>query len=152
MCARAWAFSGDNMGVCLSTEKGVRNVSTGDELMLTVAFVDAAPITVVVKQSDTLGVVREKVRDSIGRPVDGNAMTMRGGGGGGDAVRIGDTTTVKKAKLEPRQMIWFADSREEARVKAVVLRGSRLKQNVARSSRGVKKGIAIERRSSAVAR
>lgn len=138
------------MGVCMSSEKGGRNVSTSEELMITVAFVDGSPVTIVVKQSDTLGMVREKVRDTIGRPVEGNAMTMRSGGG--EAIRIADTTTVKKAKLEARQTIWFADSTEEARVKAVVLRGSRLMQDVARSSRGVKKGIAIERRSSVVAR
>lgn len=138
------------MGVCLSSEKGVRNVCTGEELILTVSYEDAVPFEIVVKQSDTLGVVREKVRDKVRKAVDGSVMTMRAGGS--ESIRIADTTSVKKAKLEPKQMIWFSDSREDARVQAVMLSGSRLKQNVARSSRGVKKGIAIERRSSVVAR
>lgn len=126
-------------------------VVVGDgEQLVTVAFPDIAPVSVVVHGSETLGQVRDKVRALMAkRASDGNptaavagvVMTMRGNGG--DAVQLADTTTVRRARLEPRQYIWFHDQREEDRVRAVVLRASRLTDDVAKNSRGVKKGMRL---------
>lgn len=141
------------MGNCLGGNKkgGATSGRIGeDEQLLTVAFPDIAPLSVAVKSTETLGEVREKVRLLMERraadglptaAVAGCVMTMRANGG--DAVQVDDTTTVRRARLEPRQYIWFHDQREEDRVRAVVLRASRLTDDVAKNSRGVKKGMRL---------
>lgn len=139
------------MGNCLcGGGGGARNVGTSDELLLSVSFESLPPLTVAVRHGDTLAAVRAKVEATMEKraneglptaPVMGHVMTMRAGGG--DACRIADSSTVKKAKLEPRQTIWFSDQAEDDRVKAVVLRSSRLTENIGRNSRGVKEGMRL---------
>lgn len=94
------------MGNCCSDASSPQDAR---KLGLNVAFNGAPPVVVGVKESDTLGQVREKTRAVLSQKgrasvsVHGAIMTMRAGGG--EAVRISDNTTVRKARLENRQTI-----------------------------------------------
>jgi hypothetical protein len=73
--------------------------------------------------------------------VEGKLMTLNADTG--EAHNLTDTMTVREANLESKQYMWFHDQSETTRVEDLILRSSRLQENRAHNSRGVKQGMAL---------
>ena len=73
--------------------------------------------------------------------VEGKIMTVEPDSG--ETIALADNTTVKSCSLEPKQYLWFQDQDEDTRVRKLILRGSRLTEDVTQNSRGVKHGMAM---------
>lgn len=83
-------------------------------------------------------------RRGAGEPyvrIEGKLMTLNPDTG--EAQNLRDEVTAKEASLEPKQYLWFHDSNETTRVEDLILRSSRLNENRAHNSRGVKAGMAM---------
>jgi hypothetical protein len=103
-----------------------------------------------VKATDKIGSIRSacdaemKQRQSTGMDfvrVEGKLMTLNADTG--EAHNLSDTMTVREANIEPKQYLWFHDQSENTRVEDLILRSSRLQENRAHNSRGVKQGMAL---------
>lgn len=142
------------MGACFSSPgdspSGKKSKTPNSAFSITVAFPAVPPYTLAINPSDKVSKIRDMCVQEMQRRhaaneefvrIEGKLMTLDPDTG--EAQNLNDVGTVREANLEPKQYVWFHDQSENVRVEDLILRSSRLNENRAHNSRGVKHGMAL---------
>lgn len=139
------------MGVCFSC---IRNGAPsgpkegGIPFPITVVFPGYSAFSFHVRSHETVASIRKRAiaemehREQQGDPftqIKGTLVTVNDHTGENSI--LADSLTVWKARLAPKQYLWFQDEDEDARIAALMMRSSRLTENTSYNSRGVKHGM-----------